>query len=177
MPLAKLGDQLHPTAFIVNSNIAKTSTATFNRAGGTTQYTANDVIGSADTANHEIPNIGNAGSVIEILTAELIINNTSVPGSMTTFKLHVWDSSPAAIADNAPFAAAAGERAKYYGVISLPQIVAVGGGFLYTFDEDVKKVIKLTSSSLYVNLVTDGGYIPTDANQYIIRITAKTLGN
>lgn len=177
MPLAKVGDTFHPTVAVANGGKAKSSTVIFNRPSDTNIYAIGDVVGSGSTANHEATNIGSTGSVIQILSAELIINNTPPPANMSTFRLHLWDSARSAILDNAAFAATAADRSKYCGYIDFPQIAAIGGGFLYTFADYVGRPIKLLSSSIFYNLVTNGAYQPASATEYQVRIEAAELGS
>jgi hypothetical protein len=149
----------------------------FTRPNDTANYGINDVIGSAVSANLELPNAGVAGSLMQILSASVMINRTTLPTGMTGLKLHLWDASPAAIADNAVFAAAAADRAKYRGVISLPTPVVVGGGFCFTFADYVGRPVRLVTSSLWCNLTTDTAVTsPAAETEYTIRLSLAEVG-
>lgn len=152
---------------------------TFTRPADTTPYGAADVIGSASTANHEATNAGANGSLIQIISASLMVNLTSVPSGMTTFRLHIWDSQPTAIADNAVFSAAAADRAKYAGWIDLAQISAVGGGFLFTFGDYVGRPIRLSGTSFWFNLAMTGtaGHTPASGTEYRVRFHCAEVGS
>jgi hypothetical protein len=149
---------------------------TFNRPANTTPYAAGDVIGSATTANHQALNVGLTGSLIQVQSASLIVNNTSVPSGMTSFRLHLWDTAPAAIADNAAFAAAAADRAKYAGFVDLPSIAALGGGFLFTSADYVGRPIRLDTTSIWFNLVTNGAFTPASGTEYRVRFHCVEVG-
>lgn len=161
---------------ITVDNRSSTPVVTFNRPNNTTQYNAGDVVGSDSTANHTATAAGVNGSLIQIQSASLLINNTSPPANMTTFRIHLWNAAPAAIADNAAFAAAAADRAKYCGFIDLPQIAAVGGGFLWTFADYVGRPIRLASTSFVFNIVTNGNYQPAAQTEYQVRFQCIEVG-
>ena len=148
----------------------------WTRPADTTAYTANDVVGSATTANHHATPAGGSGSLIQIQSAELIINVTSVPSGMAGFRLHFWDSEPTAIADNAPHAVAAADRIKYCGRADLGTPAVVGGGFLCALADYVGRPIRLLEDGFYFQLQTLGGYTPASATEYRVRFHAVELG-
>ncbi|ATW62775.1 hypothetical protein SCBWM1_gp91 [Synechococcus phage S-CBWM1] len=150
---------------------------TFTRPADTTAYAAADVIGSSSTANHEATGAGASGSLIQILSAALTVNLTSVPSGMTTFRLHIWDSQPTAIADNAAFSAAAADRAKYCGYIDMAAIQAIGGGFCWTQGDYIGRPLRLSGTSFWFNLVTNGGFTPASATEYRVRFHAVEVGS
>jgi hypothetical protein len=164
---------------IAVSGRSSTPAVTWTRPADTTPYGIADVVGSATTANHQATNVGVSGSLIQILSGSLIVNNTSVPTGMTTFRLHLWDSAPTAILDNAVFAAAAADRSKYCGYIDLPLIAAVGGGFLFTFGDYIGRPIRLASTSFWFNLALSGpaGYTPASATEYRVRFHCVEAGS
>jgi hypothetical protein len=152
---------------------------TFTRPNDTNNYTAGDVIGDgvSGSANLELPNAGNIGSLMQILSASVTINRTSLPTGMTSLRLHLWESAPAAIADNAPFAAASADRAKYRGSIPLSTPTVIGGGFLFTFADYTGRPFRLTSTSLWANLVTDTAVTSVAAlTEYIVRLSLAEVG-
>ena len=156
---------------------SSTPLITFSRPDNTANYDIGDVIGSAATANLELPNAGAVGVLMQVLSASVTINRTALPTGMTALRLHLWDAAPAAIADNAPFAAAAADRAKYRGEILLPQPVVVGGGFLFTFRDSVSRPFRLASTSMFVNLVTDTAVTSVAAlTEYQIRLNLAVVG-
>lgn len=155
---------------------SSTVTVTFNRPADTNGYTALDVIGSGSTANHQATSAGTNGNLMLIQSASLTINNTSIPSGMTTFRLHLWDTAPNSLADNAAFAVAAADRSKYRGFVDLPQIAVVGGGFLYTFVDYVGRPLRLSSTSFWFNIQTIGGYTPASGTEYSVRFNLVEAG-
>jgi hypothetical protein len=152
-------------------------TVIFTRPANTTPYGIADVVGSASTANHEATLVGSPGSLIQIQSASLLINNTSVPSGMGNFRLHLWNAAPAAIADNAVFAASAADRAKYCGFVDLASIAAIGGGFLFTSGDYVGRPIRLSTSSFWFNLVTNAAYTPSSGTEYQVRFHGVEVGS
>lgn len=144
---------------------------TWNRPSDTTPYAGGDVVGSATTANLRANTSAGAGQRTIIHSAELIINNTSPPSGMTSFRLELWTELPAAIADNAPFAVAAAERSKYAGNILLSQAALVGGGFLWAFGDYVGRPVRLSAEGqfFFFNLVTLAGYTPASGTEYQVK--------
>lgn len=149
---------------------------TFTRPADTTAYTANDVIGSTSTAIHGATSAGVAGALIQIQSISLVVNLTAVPSGMTSFRVHLWESSPTAIADNAAFSAAAADRAKYRGFYDLPTIAAVGGGFLWTHADYVGRPIRLTTTGFFFNLQTIGAFTPASETEYSVRFNCVEVG-
>lgn len=157
---------------------SSTPTVTFTRPANTTPYTGGDVIGSATTANHEATNAGLAGALLQIHSVSLTVNLTSVPANMTTFRVHLWDSAPTAIADNAAFTVAAADRAKYRGYIDLPTIEAIGGGFLFRHVDYVGRPLRLAGTSFFFNLQTTNatGHTPASGTEYSVRFNCVEMG-
>jgi hypothetical protein len=150
----------------------------FTRPANTTAYGAADVIGSASTANHEATSAGANGSLIQILSASLLVNATSPPSGFTTVRIHIWDSAPAAIADNDPFAAAAADRSKYCGFIDMAAIQAIGGGFCWTHGDYIGRPIRLTGTSFFFNIALTGaaGHTPASATEFRARFHTVEIG-
>jgi hypothetical protein len=155
----------------------------FSRPQNTTAYTALDVIGIADavtpanagSAILELAGIGPAGGYVELSDVHLEVDLNAVPASMTTFRLHLYDAAPAAILDNAAFnlGGTVADRAKYLGAIELVAPVD-RGATLWSENVARGKRVKLAtgSTSLFAVLQTDGGYTPTSAEAYALRLTA-----
>ena len=151
---------------------------TFTRPANTTPYDASDVIGSDSTANLEATGAGVSNSLIQILSASLIMNATSVPSGFATARIHVWDSAPTAISDNAVFSAAAADRSKYCGYIDMAAIQAIGGGFCWTQGDYVGRSIRLTATSFYFNIALSGasGFTPASASEFSVRFHGVEVG-
>lgn len=157
-------------------NLSGSPTVIFNRPADLTPYGTADVIGSTSTANHEATRVGSPDTLIWIQSASLLIGDTSIPSGMSSFRLHLWNAAPAAIADNAVFAASSADRAKYCGFVDLASIAAIGGGFLFTFGDYVGRPIRLSTSSFWFNLVTVGGFTPVSGTEYQVRFQCIEVG-
>ena len=129
-----------------------------------------------DATNLIFTDIGMENECIKIVSVSLNIALAAVTANMTTFKLHLYDASPTAIADNSAFTVLDADKAKYLGAIDISQIVDVGGT-LFIRDDGKSFVCKLssTSSSLYGVLQTIGNYTPTSAEAYSITVYAQKV--
>lgn len=88
------------------------------------------------------------------------IDAAAIPAGMSTFRLHLYNAAPTAIADNAAYNLPAGDRAKYLGYISLSTPVDLGAT-LWAQDDNINFSGKLAATSLYGILQTVGAYAPT----------------
>ena len=151
-----------------------TSSVSVIRPDNTTAYTAGDVLGvkdattaaNAGSAIWTFANIGPAaGGWVWIDLASLRVDAAAIPAGMSSFKLHFYSASPAAILDNAAFNLVAADRALYQGFIALPAALDFGDT-LWSETEaqnyQVRKLIYVPSGgSLYCELQTDGGFTPS----------------
>jgi hypothetical protein len=64
-----------------------------------------------------------------IQSISLVFSDSTVPSGMGAFRLHLYSASPTAIADNAAFDLASGERATYMGFIDLPRLQTSAAAF------------------------------------------------
>ena len=96
---------------------------------------------------------------------------------MGAFRIHLYSASPTAIADNAPFDLASGERASYMGYIEFnaPQDL---GSTIYTQLDYPGRLIKLAAASttLYAEIETRGAYTPVSASTVELRISTLEAG-
>lgn len=156
--------QVQAKGYPINTSV------TITRPANTTAYTGGDVVGQADTAvaanaGTAILSFQNAcipGGTTWITRAWLRIDVASVPSGMTSFRLHLYDTSPTAILDNAAWDLVSGDRAYYLGYIDLGTPVDVGST-LYVQSAGIGDEFKCASGSttLYGELVTNGGYTPS----------------
>jgi len=156
---------------------AYAATVSFTRPANTTAYTAGDVIGTgaSNDAIHTLSSIGSSGGYVVVQSIELVLGISAVPSGMTSFRVHFYDSSPNAAADNSVFDVASGDRAKYLGYIDLPSPVDLGSTCFTQIDYP-GKLFKLASAStsLFCELQTTGGFTPAaNSEPYILRV--KTL--
>ena len=154
------------------------STATITRPSNTTAYTAGDVVG--DTGGSAIISLTAAGPTagfVIIQSISLVFSDSTVPAGMGAFRLHLYSASPTAIADNAAFDLASGERATYMGFIDLPTPADFGSS-LYTQTDYPGRLIKLAAASttLYAKLETRGAYTPVSASTVAIRVNLLEAG-
>jgi hypothetical protein len=156
---------------------AYAATVSFTRPANTTAYTAGDVIGTGagNDAIYTLSAIGSSGGSVLVQSIELVLGISAVPSGMTSFRVHFYDSSPTAAADNSVFDVTSGDRAKYLGYIDLPAPVDLGSTCFTQFDFP-GKLFKLASAStsLFCELQTIGGFTPAaNSEPYILRV--KTL--
>ena len=150
------------------------SQVTFIRPADTTAYTAGDVVGPT-LAAIEFKYLGDPSESIVITDADIRIDVSSVPAGMTSFRLHLYNASPAsALADNAAWDLPSGDRSAYLGYIDLGTPVDVGSTlFVQTTGIGSKQVKMGVTSSLFGYLVTNGGFTPTSAAVKAVRINAR----
>jgi hypothetical protein len=156
---------------------AYSSVVSFTRPANVTAYTAGDVIGTgaSNDAIHSLTSIGSSGGYVVVQSIELVLGIAAVPSGMTSFRVHFYDSSPNAAADNSVFDVASADRAKYLGYIDLPAPVDLGST-CFTQTDYPGKLFKLASAStsLFCELQTIGGFTPAaNSEPYILRV--KTL--
>ena len=154
------------------------STVSITRPSNTTAYTAGDVVGdTGGSAILTLNNIGPSGGYILIQSAILVFSDTSVPSGMGAFRIHLYSSSPTAIADNAPFDLVSGDRAAYVGYIDLstPQDL---GSTIYTQVDYVGRLIKLAAASttLFAEIETRNAYTPVSASTVELRVSTLEAG-
>lgn len=153
-------------------------TSTITRPSNTTAYTAGDVIG--DTSGSAIVTMsgaGPAGGFVILQSVSIVFSDSAVIAGMGAFRLHLYNSSPTAIADNAAFDLVSGERAGYMGYVDLPSPQDFGSS-LYTQVDYPGRAIKLASGStvLYAEIETRSAYTPASASSVILRINTLEAG-
>jgi hypothetical protein len=157
--------------------ISQSTRVLFTRPSNTTAYAAGDVIGTADSAIHELTGVVASDRYVMLQEAQLLIHVASVNAGMSGFRLHFYDSSPTAILDNAPFDLVAGDRSRWLDEVELP-LPSDRGSTLVSRVVYPGLVLKLAaaSSSLFVELETLGAYTPTSAAVYEIRCRFLEMG-
>ena len=154
------------------------STSTITRPSNTTAYTAGDVVGdTGGSAILTLSSIGPSGGFILIQSAALIFSDSTVPSGMGAFRIHLYNATPTAIADNAPFDLTSGDRTKYVGYIdvSAPQDF---GSTIYTQVDYPGRLIKLDadSTTLFAEIETRGAYTPVSASTVELRVSTLEAG-
>lgn len=165
------------SSFTVDGKAYRT-TVTITRPSNTTAYTAGDVVG--DTGGSAIltfANAGPSGGFVIVQSVSLVFSDSAVPSGMGAFRLHLYSETPTAIADNAPFDLASGERATYMGYIDLSTPLDFGSS-LYTQIDYPGRLIKLATASttLFAELETRGAYTPVSASTIAVRLNLLEAG-
>lgn len=154
------------------------STVSITRPSNTTAYTAGDVVGdTGGSAILTLSNIGPSGGYVLIQSAALIFSDSSVPSGMSAFRVHFYNASPTAIADNAAFDLVSGDRASYMGFIEFAAPLDLGST-IYTQVDYPGRLIKLAagSSTLYAEIETRGAYTPVSASTVELRVSTLEAG-
>lgn len=151
-----------------NSSALK-STGAITRPANTNTYTIGDVVGTTVASNITFSNISSvAGIPVVIGTAILVIDLIVLPASMGTFTLHLFDSAPTAIADEAPWVLDAADVSKYLGRIDFFTPVDVGNVLID--ERAIQKPIVLATASqvIYGQLVTNAALVGASGTIFTI---------
>jgi hypothetical protein len=154
------------------------SITTITRPSNTTAYTAGDVVG--DTGGSAIISLASAGPSAGFVLAQsisLVFSDSVVPAGMGAFRVHFYNASPTAIADNAAFDLVSGDRALYMGYVDLPAPQDLGSS-LYTQTDYSGRLLKLgtASTTLFAEIETRGAYTPVSASTVTLRINTLEAG-
>jgi hypothetical protein len=154
------------------------SLTTITRPSNTTAYTAGDVVG--DTGGSAIISLANAGPSAGFVLAQsisLVFSDSVVPAGMGAFRVHFYNASPTAIADNAAFDLVSGDRALYMGYVDLPAPQDLGSS-LYTQTDYSGRLLKLgtASTTLFAEIETRGAYTPVSASTVTLRVNLLEAG-
>lgn len=150
----------------------------FVRPSNTTAYTAGDVIGTtAGSAIHTLTNVGPSGGYVLIQSIAMATHNTSVPAGMASFRIHFYNASPTAIADNAAFDLLTADHGKYLGYADLPTPQDFGSS-IYTQTDYPGRLVKLatSSTSLFIEIETKGPFTPTSATTFDLAVLTLEAG-
>lgn len=150
------------------------SSAVLTRAANTTTYGVNDVIFGA----FELTNIGNSGGIIALTDIRFLMNITYLPSGIGNLRLFLYDvTPPSAVADNGAFSVPSGDRASLLtpsGISLGTPALATGGGSLVLSLAKVNQFLKLSGTSLFGYLVTEGAWVPT-ANSETATLTVMAV--
>ena len=149
------------------STRAFTASATFTPAAAS--HTAGDSVGVA--AEFVLKdNQGGApapGSTINIISASMRIDGATV--ETTAWRLHMFSvTPPSALADDAAFLLASGDRSSYLGYIDLSQVIDLGDS-LFIEMPNINKIITLTGTSVFGYLV-NGTTLTPQAAAHVVTI-------
>lgn len=142
------------------------------RTNDTNAYTANDVLGAAtgSTAALTFASMGASGKDVMITSVAMEIDSTSVPAGQTSFRLYLYNiTPPSALGDNTAWDLPSGDRASYLGYVDLGTPIDLGST-LYVEVNGVNKQVKLSGTSLFGYLVTNGAYTPVGLTVHVITL-------
>jgi hypothetical protein len=151
--------------------LAWESSALVTRPPNVAAYTANDVYGGV----FEIQNIGASGGFIFIESIDIIFNIIAVPAGMSSFTVYLYGVTPSsAIADNLPFSISSGDRASILnprGIVLSASLAQGGGGSVVAEVRNINQLFKLTGTSLFGYVVTNGAFTPAaNSENFTIRV-------
>jgi hypothetical protein len=155
---------------VVVSPTGVQSSASFTRPSNATPYAAGAVVCNSvgSPAVMQFPSIGTAGQLINIYEAIMTIANNVVPTGCAGYRLYLYTSLPAAIADAAAYNLPAGaDLAKFAGWIDLgiPSLLTSNAA---SDNNNINKQIKLASTTLYGILTCKGAETPASGKVYNI---------
>lgn len=108
------------------------------------------------------------GSLIRVLTAIVKIDVTAVPSGQTSYTLQLYSSTPpSAQADNDVWTLASADLSAYRGSIALGTPADLGAA-LYVKSQYIDSDIKLTGTSVFAELVTDGAHTATAVSRMVL---------
>jgi hypothetical protein len=158
------------------SNGSLKTTVSITRAATAPTYLSGYVVGATGSNFLTFSNISNVsnGSVF-ITSANIEIDTSTLPSGIGTFRLHLYDTAPTAVADNTAFDLIAGDRSKYLGFIEIATPSKLGST-LWGETNGIMKQIKFTNNSttLYCILTTNGSYLAVSGDVYKVGIS--TIG-
>ena len=172
-----LGGDVEGSSVTVDGK-AYRSTVTFNRPSNATAYTAGDVVGATGgSAIHTLTTAGPSGGYILIQSIAMVTHDTSVPAGMASFRIHFYNASPTAIADNAAFDLLTTDHGKYLGYVDLPAPQDFGSS-IYTQTDYPGRLVKLaaSSTSLFIEIETKGAFTPVSAVTFDLAILTLEAG-
>jgi len=131
------------------------ASATFTPAAAS--HVAGDSFGTAQEFALNAP----AGSRLRITSVTLEIDDATI--ETTAWRLHLFNvTPPSALADDAAFLLAAGDRASYLGYVDISQVLDLGST-LYIDMPNLDKQIKLLGTSVFGYLVNGTTLTPAAA--------------
>ena len=164
---------------LVSGNLTVTQMAgtvsSVSFASGTVAYSANDVVGAGGgNGALQFSAVAPGVTALQIITASLEIDRAAIISGETTYRLYLYNvTPPSALADNAAFDLSATDRAAFLGYIDFP-VLGDHGSTLYVELNNINKVIKTVSQSIFGYLVTVGPFTPVASN-YKITLGSRQL--
>jgi len=145
--------------------------ATITRPADTNAYAANDVVSTAAGEVMTFSNVlANAAGIFVIARASLMVAQNSSSGMTSGFRLHLYNASPTAIADNAAYNLPSGDRTKYLGYITFGQPVDLGDTVFRQEEVSFGAKLAAASTSLYGILEDLSADTPTSGAVYTLTL-------
>lgn len=155
------------------------SEANQTRPADTNAYAAGDVVSDSTSTPSPLvfASIGPSGGRIVLQSAEFRTDVNSVASGMGAFRLHLYNTAPSGIVDNAAYNLPSVDRSKYAGYIDFPAPIDLGDT-IWSQTEYIGRQIKLASGStaLYGILETRNAFTPTSASARTIAISTLEAG-
>lgn len=143
------------------SSVGITVSKTTTRPANTTAYAVGDVVGEDPAANIVFNNVSSvSGATVIITGASLQARVGAIPSGYGNFRLHLYNTAPTAILDNAAFNLPSGDMQKYLGYIEFTTPEDLGDT-LWTRVNNINLQVKLSGTSLFGILETRGAFTPT----------------
>lgn len=162
------GDGTHALATAVAGSSGIVASANFTPAAAA--YSGGDIMDAAkeivftDRNGVAVP----TGSLIRILTAIVKIDETAIISGETSYTLQLYSvTPPSAQADNDAWTLASADLPSYRGAINLGSPSDLGAA-AYVKSQYIDMDIKLTGNSLFVRLVTVGGFTATAVARQVL---------
>lgn len=174
---AEIGNVKNSGTFAVQSTIVnqgKQASDTITLAAGVGAHSALDVISTEAGEVLEFASLGVANDLICILGARMKYNGNAVPTSSTGYRLHLYNASPTAIADNAAFNVPADDLAKYIGYIPLSVLSDLGDNCA-SVDNNINFTAKLVGTGLFGILQCVAGETPAASCVFTITLNSVAL--
>ncbi|MCA6430301.1 MAG: hypothetical protein IM613_12780 [Cytophagales bacterium] len=146
---------------MASDSVAYRSQVSLTRAANTTTYATNDVMFGA----FELQNIGAANGFLLISDVRFLMNIAYMPVGVGNLRLFLYSSTPpSAVADNGAFSVPSGDRSVLLtpeGIsLGTPRLANGGGSLVLSPSVRPSPLIRLTSTSLFGYLVTEGAWVP-----------------
>ena len=165
------------TGSVVNATLigqGAQASDTITLDAGVAAHSALDVISTAAGEVLEFASLGTASSSICILGAKLKYGHSAVPTSSAGYRLHLYNASPTAIADNAAFNVPSADLAKYIGYIDLSTLVDLGDSCA-SCDNNINFMAKLVGTGLYGILQCLAGETPEASKVFTITLNSVVI--
>lgn len=158
------------------------STISFARPANTTAYTANDVIGIADSvtpanagsAIHTMIGCGPANAIMTLRSAQLFHDVNAIPATQTTMRLWLFNASPTAILDNAACnLVLAADKLNFCAYADLTTAEDLGDVILNPA-YNINKEVKVSNLGyLYAVIQTIGAFTPASGANFRLELNLK----